>query len=229
MSTPLKVMVVDDEPAVLAVLKDFMEPAGFAVSPFTDSREAAVRIEKEKFDAVFVDVRMPGMDGFELVQRVRASRPNSKVPIVMLTGQDDVGTIRKGFQAGVTFFLGKPITVHKLRGLLAVTRGIMLKEQRRDARLPLRTPVSCQAGGKQVKCGSLNISEAGMLLEHPGGVAVGQEVELQFMLPQARQPLRLRARVVHWEAPDYMGVQFVDLAPEERAAIQGYINGAVTG
>lgn len=229
MRTPLKIMVVDDEPAVLGVLKDLMEPAGFAVSPFTDSREAAVRIEKEKFDAVFVDVRMPGMDGFELTQRVRASRPNSKVPIVMLTGQDDVETIRKGFQAGVTFFLGKPITVEKLRGLLAVTRGAMLKEKRRYARLPLRTAVSCRAGGKQLKSVSLNISKAGMLLECPGRVAVGEEVELQFMLPEALQPLRPGARVVRWEAPNYMGVQFVALAPEERAAIEGYINGLVPG
>lgn len=226
----LKIMVVDDEPAVLGLLKNLMEPAGFAVSAFTDSREAALRVEKEKFDAVFVDVRMPGMDGFELTQRVRASRSsNSKVPIVMLTGHDDVETIRKGFQAGITFFLGKPITVEKLRGLLAVTRGAVLNEKRRYARLPLRTAVSCQAGGKQLKVGSLNISEAGMLLEHPGGVAVGQEVELQFMLPQARRPLRPRARVVRYGAPNHMGVQFVALAPEERAAIQSYINGLVKG
>lgn len=225
----LKIMVVDDEPAVLGVLKALMEPVGFTVSPFTDSREAAVRVEEEKFDAVFVDVRMPGMDGFELTQRVRASRSNSKVPIVMLTGHDDVETIRKGYQAGITFFLGKPITVEKLRGLLTVTRGAMLNEKRRYARLPLRAAVTCRAGGKQLKCGSLDISEAGMLLEHPGGVTVGQEVELQFMLPQARQPLRPRARVVRYEAPNHMGVQFVALASEERAAIQSYISGLVKG
>ncbi|MGA2631999.1 MAG: response regulator [Terriglobia bacterium] len=225
----LKILVVDDEPAVLGVLKDLMEPAGFVVSAFADSREAAVRVEKEKFDAVFVDVRMPGMDGFELTRRVRASRSNSKVPIVMLTGHDDVETTRKGFQAGITFFLGKPITVEKLRGLLTVTRGAMLNEKRQYARLPLRTSVSCRAGDKQLKSVSLNISKGGMLLECSGGVAVGQEVELQFMFPQALQPLRPRARVIRWEAPNHMGVQFVALAPEERAAIQSYINGLVKG
>jgi hypothetical protein len=67
------------------------------------------------------------------------------------------------------------------------------------------------------------------LLECSGGVAVGQEVELQFMFPQALQPLRPRARVIRWEAPNHMGVQFVALAPEERAAIQSYINGLVKG
>jgi CheY-like chemotaxis protein len=225
----LKVMIVDDEPAVLQVLKDLMGPAGFAVSAFTDSQEAAARVEKEKFDAVFVDVRMPGMDGFELTRRIRASRSNSKTPIVMCTGHDDVETMRRGFQAGITFFLGKPFTVEKVRGLLTVTRGAMLNEKRRYARLPLRAGVNCQAGGKRFRSGSLNISDAGMLLENPGRVAVGQEVELEFMLPQTRQSLRLRARVVRLEDPNYMGVQFIDLAPEERAAIQSYISGFVKG
>ena len=225
----LKVMIVDDEPAVLQVLKNLMEPAGFAVSAFTDSREAAAQVEKEKFDAVFVDVRMPGMDGFELTRCIRASPSNSKIPIVMCTGHDDVETMRRGFQAGITFFLGKPFTVEKVRGLLTVTRGAMLNEKRRYARLPLRAAVNCHAGGMQFKTGSLNISEAGMLLENPGRVAVGQEIELEFMLPPARQPLRPRARVVRLEDPNYMGVQFVALAPEERAAIQNYIIGLVKG
>ena len=225
----LKVMVVDDEPAILELLKNLMGPAGFAISAFTDSREAAARVEKEKFDAVFVDFRMPGMDGFELTRCVRASPSNSKIPIVMLTGHDDLETMRKGCQAGITFFLGKPVTVEKLRGLLTVTRGAMLNEKRRYARLPLRTAVSCQAGGTQFKSGSLNISEAGMLLENSGRVAVGQEVKLEFMLPQARQVLRPRARVVRLEDPNYMGVQFVAIEPEERAAIQNYILGLVKG
>jgi CheY-like chemotaxis protein len=225
----LKVMIVDDEPAVLQVLKDLMGPAGLAVTAFADSREAAARVEKEKFDAAFVDVSMPGMDGFELTRCIRASRSNSRIPIVMLTGHDDLETMRKGCQAGITFFLGKPFSPEKLRGLLAVTRGAILNEKRRYARLPLRAAVTCQAGGMRFKAGSLNISEAGMLLEYAGRVALGQEVELEFMLPQVRQPLRPRARVVRLEDPNHMGVQFVSLEPAERAAIQNYIIGLVKG
>ena len=96
-------MVVDDEPAVLDLIKSMIEPMGCEIQTMDDSRAAAERLETEKFDGVLVDVVMPHLDGFELTKRIRRSRNNRE--IVMLTGFDDVDTIRKGFGAGATCFL----------------------------------------------------------------------------------------------------------------------------
>ncbi len=144
----LKVLIVDDEPAVLKLFKTIVEPYGFEVLTLADSGEAARRLEKEKFDGLFVDAQMSHPDGFELTQSVRASRLNSRVPIVMFTGYHDVEAMRKGFRAGVTCFIGKPVNHERLSGVLKTMRGSMLREKRRYARLPYRTAVTCRSGSQ---------------------------------------------------------------------------------
>lgn len=223
----LKIIVVDDEPQALKLIKALVEPMGFEVLLIGDSREAAQRLENQKFHAIFVDARMPHLDGFELVRRVRASPSNGKVPIVMITGADDIATMQKSFKAGVTFFLGKPFNPDRLRGLFFALRGAMLREKRRYARLPLRTVVDCSLGQKRFKSGSLNISEGGMLLEPSGGAVLGQELDLRFLLPEGRAALNARAQAVRQETPDRIGVKFTGLSPEDREALRRYIAGNV--
>lgn len=222
-----RLLVVDDEPEVLKLVKGLLESFGCEVCGIGNSREAAQLLNREKFDAVFLDARMPHPDGLELTRYIRESPSNSRVPIVMLTGYDDAETMRTGFKAGVTFFLGKPLDMRKLQGLLKALRGVMLKERRRYTRLPLRTVVTCRVGKHQFKSNSLNISEAGMLLEGTGGIDQGQEVELRFSLPRGPEQLNPRSRVVRKEPRDRMGVQFLELKPEDLKALRGFVAGVI--
>ena len=219
----LKILVVDDEPDVLRLIKTVIESLGYEVLALADSREAAERINRQKFDGVFVDARMPHLDGTDLVRHIRNSPTNSSVPIVMLTGYDDVETMRAGFRAGITFFLGKPPEVRQIGNLLRLMRDVMLREKRSYVRLPLRTVVNCRMGEHQFTSASLNIGEGGMLLETSGGLEAGREVELRFSLPATPSLLNPRAKVVRREPPDRMAVQFLELSSEERKAIQEYI------
>jgi len=222
-----RILLVDDEAKVSELMKVMLEPLGCNVVTSADSREAADQVTKQKFDGVFVDVQMPHLDGFGLTKLIRASRANARVPIVMLTALDDVETMRAGFRAGITLFLGKPFTGEKLRGLFNVLRGAMLTGRRRYARLPLGTTVNCTAGSQALKLNSLNISLGGMLLSNSGRLDVGQEVDLELMIPQVPRLLNPRGRVVRKEPPDRIAVQFINLAPEDREAIQSYIGGNV--
>jgi CheY-like chemotaxis protein len=95
-------MVVDDEPAALDLTKSRIETMGCEIQAMDDSRAAAERLETVKFEGALVDVVMPRLDGFELTKRIRRSRINREIPNVMLTGLDDVDTMRKGFDAGAT-------------------------------------------------------------------------------------------------------------------------------
>jgi len=223
----LKLLVVDDEADVLKVVKSLLESIGYEVLALTDSMEAARRVDRQKFDGIFLDARMPQLDGFELARRIRNSPSNSSVPIVMLTGYDDVQTMRAGFRAGITFFLGKPPDVNRLMGLLKPMQWAMLREKRSYIRLPLRTVVNCKADKHQFTCTSLNIGEGGMLLDCSGGLQVGDEVELRFSLPQNPEVLNPRAKVVRKHPPDRMAIQFVELCPGEPKAIQNFIAGVV--
>jgi CheY-like chemotaxis protein len=250
----LKIMVVDDEPSVLKLIKSIVEPLGYEVLALADSRQAARRLETERFDGVVLDILMPHLDGFELARRARASPLNRGAPVLMITGLNDIDTMRKCFSLGVTFFLNKPFTCEQLYSLFSAARGSMLRERRRHARLPFCTTVECtfgKLGERHFRAVSLNLGESGMLLEPSGGLEVGQEVVLEFRLPLTRDAqeaavkgpgessfpeptppgfgLRtIRAKIVRKAPPDRIAAQFANLTPEDRELIQRYIMGRVT-
>ena len=224
----LRVLAVDDEPVALEVFKAVVGSLGYDVTTLSDSREAAQRVMTEKFDLIALDVLMPLLDGFELTERIRASRTNHSVPILMLTGSDSVETMRRGYAAGITFYLAKPISAAKLRGLFKAARGMMLQERRRYGRLPLRVDVECQVGNKSFRARSVDLAQGGILLEASGEMAEGDIAEVKFALPGVRQPLKLMGKVVRKVLSEGMAVEFIDPEPPERAALHHYVT-AETG
>jgi CheY-like chemotaxis protein len=220
---PLKILIVDDEPDVCKVVKLMMESLGMEAAAFTDSQAAARHLEQEKFDGIILDARMPHMDGFELSKFIRKTQLNKEVPIVMITGMGDLEAMRRGFTAGVTFFLNKPITREKLHALFRATKGAILQERRRHVRVPYSTAVTCRLEDKHFMASSLNIGEKGIQLEASGGVSMGGIVELQFTLPNLPRPLKIRAKVVRKEPSDRTSFEFIQLSTAEQEAIQHYV------
>jgi DNA-binding response OmpR family regulator len=225
----LKILAVDNEAEALKLIKETAETMGYEVVTFNTGLEAAGHLKKQKIDGALVSASIPYMDGFVLVQLMRGSPSNSRVPIVMLTDFGDAKTMRKAFEAGVTFFLSKPLDPKRLKGLMTIMRGQMLEERRRYARLPLRTIVQYRAGKNQFKTLSVNVSQRGMLLEPSAGLSVGREVELLFELPNIPGQLNPRATVVRKEANNQMGVRFSSLSPQDEKALSDFISGSVTG
>jgi len=221
----IRIMVVDDEPAVAKVIKAMTEPLGCDVLIFTDSREAAKCVASEKFDGIFVDGRMPHLDGFELTETIRASPLNAQVPVVMLTGYDDIHTMRKGFRAGINFFLGKPFTPDRVLRLFRAMYGTILREKRRCARLPFRATAHWRSGLRSAKAVTVDISEGGMLMETPEALELGERVDVEFNLPSTSQKLKVEATVVRggWRA----AVKFTHMDSMDLEAIQRYISGAL--
>jgi len=219
-------MAVDDEPSVLRLLKAHLETWGCQVIDVVDSREALERLKEEKVEGLFMDVNMPHLDGFDLTRQVRLLKLNGHVPIVMLTAMDDVETMRKGFEAGASFFLGKPFTRERVYKLLGATRSAMVREKQRYARLSYHTNVDCSWGiepVKQFRSTSVNISEGGMKLAPSGGLTVGQDLEVAFQLPGISHLIKARARVVREVPPNEIGIKFLKLSERDEKDLQGYI------
>ena len=103
-------------------------------------------LQSQKFDGVVMADRIPHVDGFELIQHLKDSPLNAGIPIVMLTGEDDIDTMRRGFKAGVTFFAVKPPNRERFYRLFNAVRGAMENERRRHHRLPYHTSVTCTLG-----------------------------------------------------------------------------------
>jgi c-di-GMP-binding flagellar brake protein YcgR len=131
--------------------------------------------------------------------------------------------MRQGYKAGVTFFLTKPFDPEKLRGLLLALRSAILRERAHYVRLPLYTMVTCRWGKMQTKLLSVNISDCGMLLESSSGLEIGEEINLDFAFSPDEKALRVRAKIVHKNAPNHIGVQFLGLTSEDQETIREYI------
>ncbi|MGA2006806.1 MAG: response regulator transcription factor [Solirubrobacteraceae bacterium] len=124
MSDRPKILVVDDEPAVQQALSRAFALERYAVAVASDGGEALEALAQERFDAVVLDVMMPGVSGLEVCRRLRASGDRS--PVLMLTARDAIDDRVAGLDAGADDYLVKPFA---LRELMARMRALL---RRRD-------------------------------------------------------------------------------------------------
>ena len=103
-----KVLVVDDDAVVGKSFKRVLSDKGYIVTTAQNAHEALKQIREQEFDVVFTDIKMPGMDGVELAERVKASRPWT--PVVIITGYGTTENEVRAKAAGVSDFMRKPLS-----------------------------------------------------------------------------------------------------------------------
>lgn len=102
----LRILVLDDEPIVCKRLKPAFQKAGYEVETFTDSAAALLRMEETPFDVVITDLKMEGVDGFQVLERARQLLPQAR--IVVITGFATLDTAKESFRKGAFDFVAKP-------------------------------------------------------------------------------------------------------------------------
>ncbi|WP_438489944.1 response regulator transcription factor [Streptomyces sp. S186] len=128
----MRILVVEDEPKMRALLRRALVEEGYAVDAAADGPQALALAQAAAFDAVVLDVMLPGLDGFEVCARLR--RRGARVPVLMLTARDAVADRVAGLDGGADDYLTKPFS---LAELLARLRALI---RRGPAPLP---PVLC--------------------------------------------------------------------------------------
>src|ERR1039458_5876422 len=103
-----KVLVVDDDPVVGKSFDRVLTRKGYAVVTAENGQEALNKIANEDYDAVFTDIKMPGMSGIEVAERMHAKRP--WMPVVIITGYGSADHEARAKAAGVRGFLRKPLS-----------------------------------------------------------------------------------------------------------------------
>jgi DNA-binding response OmpR family regulator len=115
MTPPTEViLIVDDDPTTCALTATMLEREGYRTRTCTSGAEALDFVATNPVSLVLLDVIMPGMDGFEVCTRLRKTERGKRLPVILLTGRDDVDTRLEGMQSGVSEFLAKPVTRHEL-------------------------------------------------------------------------------------------------------------------
>ena len=108
MSALRKVLVVDDDAVVGKSFNRVLSQKGYVVTTAQNAHEALQQIREQSFDVVFTDIKMPGMDGVELAEEVRARQPWT--PVVIITGYGTTENESRAKAAGVTDFMRKPLS-----------------------------------------------------------------------------------------------------------------------
>ena len=105
------ILVVDDDQALLKLIRRFLELGGYNVTTASDGEKALQLIDAEKPSLIILDVRMPGLNGYQVCERVRKL---SNVPIIMLTAKAELDDVTQGFAVGADDYVAKPFGVDEL-------------------------------------------------------------------------------------------------------------------
>ena len=108
------VLVVDDERDILRVVKHGLTIHGYAVITAGTGREALEHIAFEPVDAVILDVMMPAMDGFQVLQQIRSNPKTEALPVILLTAKTEEASVAQGWREGADLYLVKPFEINEL-------------------------------------------------------------------------------------------------------------------
>jgi DNA-binding response OmpR family regulator len=107
-----KVLIIDDEPANVMVLEETLKQRGYtSLKSITDPREALESYKTMEPDLILLDLNMPHLNGFQVMEQIKEADPKKNTPIMILTAQIDQGTRLRGLDAGARDFLTKPFDI----------------------------------------------------------------------------------------------------------------------
>lgn len=107
-----KILIIDDEPSIRSVLRDILEMENYEVEEAKDGIDALSKVKKTKFDAAICDIKMPKMDGMELLERVNILSPDT--PVIMISGHGNIETAVEAVKKGAFDYISKPPDLNRL-------------------------------------------------------------------------------------------------------------------
>ena len=108
------ILVVDDNSDAVEVVRAALETNGFVVITASSGLEALSKATENLPDLVILDVMMPGMNGFEVLERLRSSTETAEIPVIFLTARDQHKDLTQGYRLGAHYYIVKPFTIAQL-------------------------------------------------------------------------------------------------------------------
>ena len=124
---PKRLLVIDDDPSLLLAVSETLRAEGYVVVTARRSAEALVRVAERLPELIISDIRMPGMDGYQLARNLRSAPHTRLIPIVFLTAKDETADRVAGFRSGVDAYITKPFEPEEL---VAIVAGILERVER---------------------------------------------------------------------------------------------------
>jgi len=169
------VLVVEDEPPLVTLLRYNLERAGFRVIEAGDGEEALVLCREERPDIVLLDWMLPHISGLEVCRRLRRAQETRKVPIILLTARSEENDKVRGLDSGADDYITKPFSpaelISRLRAVLRRAEAAMASEVLQFEDLTVNLAVHrVMRAGREVRLGPTEFRLLRYLLEHQGRV-----------------------------------------------------------
>jgi DNA-binding response OmpR family regulator len=224
-----RALIVDEERATCEMVERVMTSVGIECISINQSEEAGRVLRSGRFSVVILDYEMTYPDGLALTRQMRTSGSNRMTPVVLMSRDQRPGAMAKGFEAGASFFLYKPVDKERLLRLLRATQGAMEQVQRRTRRVALKSGVKLGFCGQEIECETIDISMEGLLIKTPRAVPVGSSVNISLQLGKAAKPMVGAGSVVRMHGTDQMGIHLGRLTVVESQRLQEFLLSMVPG
>jgi two-component system, chemotaxis family, chemotaxis protein CheY len=218
-----RALIVVDEPATSMLIEKALQSVGMEALTAPHSAVAAAFLHEGRFDLVFLDSHMTPGDGIELVRRFRSSQLHSTTPIVLISDDKKPGAMAKGFEAGASFFLYKPVEKRNVLQLVRATQGTIEHERRRTRRIPVHSKVHLRNGQGELEGETVNMSMNGLLVRAPYTFPVGSSLDVRLYLSPSARPIIGAGRVARISGPNQMGIHLDQLSSAESQRMQEFL------
>ena len=226
MNTRRRILVVDDA-AMFRELESLCLSRAGRVITAQDGVEALGIARRERPQVIVTDLDMPGLDGAQLCQQIRADSVLADTPVLIVTSGEDPEDRARAVRAGADDVLSKPI--HRLLLIEAVNRLLTAPMVRGLSRVALRASAHIRSSRADVPGTVRNLSRGGVYLESDRDFPVESEVTLEVHLPDSPGPLTPTAKVV-WQRratggrPYGLGLQFLALERGDTRRIEDFLH-----
>jgi CheY-like chemotaxis protein len=220
---PQRALIVDDEPETCKLIERVLNSLGLESLSVTESTEASRVLRSGKFDVIFVDDHMHFPGGPELVRQIRDSGHNQRAPIILMSDDRETSAMTRGFEAGASFFLYKPIDKERLLKLMRATQGAIELGLRRTRRVPFKSKVTLRIGVHEIEAQTIDISMEGMLVRAARTLPVGSSVAVYLQFGDGIAPIVGEGSIVRIHERNQMGIHLARLTPSDSQRLQEFL------
>lgn len=214
-------LLVSADPVAVQQFSHALQELSISPDVCQDATAAIHLLNRRKFDAVIVDLQLGEQFGV-ILDEARLS-PSNRTAVTFAIGGSDAGATA-AFHKRTGFVFERPLSTQSIRGTLKPAYGLILRERRRYFRCPVAIPVKIvRQNAADVRCYSVNLSEGGMAVSTFVPLVAGEDVKVQFTLPEHNVPFLVESKICWWKT-GHLGVRFVSLSGERKSELQDWLS-----
>jgi CheY-like chemotaxis protein len=213
-------LLVSTDPVTIQQVSYYLEELSISPDVSQEVPASIHLLNRRKFDAVIVDLQLGEQSGL-ILDEVRLSLSNRTAVTFAISRDADTTAV---FRKKASFVFERPLSAKAVRTTLKSAYGLILRERRSYFRCPISIPVTIlRQSMPEVRCYSVNISEGGMAVSTFVPLIAGEDVQVQFTLPDHQGPVLAESNIC-WLKSGRLGVRFVSLSEEHKSKLQGWLS-----